>query len=245
MARQFMAALKRGDPFCWQTFPDNKQTGNSGAAILHGGLDAIKTRLIEEKLKGRGIFAAVNRTNGRGRTTEHVVAATAVFADGDDIPVPESWPLEPHIITKRSNERWQAFWLIEPTNDFTTWTGIQKRVAACLKTDPSVCDPPRVMRIPGFIHQKGTPIRIELVICPSIEDVHNGSIIRYTIEEMNQAFPSEESEKNAHPKNMTSKRMGPGHGRQEQTPVIEWNWKPISKGVSSTYVKGPHSRLKD
>jgi len=46
-----------------------------------------------------------------------------------------------------------VYWeLDEPTSDWPAWTARQKAIAATLKTDPAVVDPPRIMRVAGTVN---------------------------------------------------------------------------------------------
>ncbi len=216
MAERFISILKGKDPVCWQTFADNRKNRRARARILHGALKRIKDDLVREQGLGAGIYVVVNRTDGKGRRRENVVAATAVFVDGDNIPLPKNWPIEPHIICLRDETHWHAYWLIVPTDDLAAWTLTQKRVANFLGTDPKISDPPRVLRVPGFWHQKGDPIFVILIRCPSTADLENGKITRYTLEELEQAFPGQLPTTSPQRKNNSSSPI-------EQVPLLEWD----------------------
>ena len=214
MAQQFLNILKDEAPICWQIIPDQK--GKGRAAILHGALEDVKPQLINAQHNGCGIFIAVNLTNGIGRTTQDVLKATAVFCDGDNIPLPKSWPIEPHIVVQRDGTHWHAYWIIHHTDDFAAWTMTQKRLAHFLGTDPKISDPPRVLRVPGFYHQKGEPILVTLVRCPRIEDLRDGKLTRYTLEELEQAFPGQLPTSSPQRKKSSSLPV-------EQVPLVEWD----------------------
>lgn len=62
--------------------------------------------------------------------------------------------MEPHIIIESSPSRFHAYWFVEhvPLEKFES---IQKSLAKRFNADSSVCDLPRLMRLPGFFHRKG------------------------------------------------------------------------------------------
>ena len=101
------------------------------------------------------MFVTVNRTDLKGRREANIVAVRALFADLDGAPlsVLERLGLLPHIIAMTSPSRFHAYWRVDGV-ETAEFAGLQKRLAALMGSDPSVCDLPRVMRLPGFPHQK-------------------------------------------------------------------------------------------
>jgi len=79
-----------------------------------------------------------------------------LFADLDGSPIEPilSAKLEPHMIVESSKGKYHAYWLVDdcPLDQFSIH---QKAIAKRFDSDPSVCDLPRVMRVPGFNHLKG------------------------------------------------------------------------------------------
>jgi AAA domain/RepB DNA-primase from phage plasmid len=161
-ARKFLRRLDTdGGDFVFQTFDDSQTRRNPALArTLHGTLELHWSALESLSRQGAGIFVCINRTNRIGkRTKENVIAARAYFADFDK-PSPEtiksnlkSFGLMPHMIVKSSSGKWHVYWFIDgvPLEEFTS---TQQRLADFLGSDPTVKDLPRVMRLPGFLHQK-------------------------------------------------------------------------------------------
>lgn len=130
---------------------------------------------------GAGVFLTVSATDGRGFKDANIVRVRAVFADLDGTsPEPvRACALEPHIIVESSPGRFHAYWLCDlPLDQFTS---VQRAIAARFGGDPGVADLPRVMRLPGFIHQKGEPFRTRI-----IEDTARPP---YSAEEVLSEFP--------------------------------------------------------
>ena len=104
------------------------------------------------------MFVTVNETDGRGRRAANVTRARAVFSDLDGSPLQPvlACPLEPHAVIESSRGRYHAYWIVEglPLDKFGD---VQKSIIARFASDKSVHDLPRVMRLPGFWHQKGEP----------------------------------------------------------------------------------------
>ena len=158
-ARDFLAALAPGETdFTFQTFDDNDtrdETRPELARVTHGSLAERLSELSPLSALGAGVFVTVNRTDLKGRREANIVAVRALFADLDGAPlsVLERLSLLPHIIAMTSPSRFHVYWRVNGV-ETAEFAGLQKRLAALLGSDPSVCDLPRVMRLPGFPHQK-------------------------------------------------------------------------------------------
>lgn len=61
--------------------------------------------------------------------------------------------LKPHLIVESSPGRWHAYWLVDGL-DLEEFTAIQTAIITIFNGDKAVKDLPRVMRLPGFLHQK-------------------------------------------------------------------------------------------
>ncbi len=130
----------------------------------NGSFDEHKETLAHANQSGCGVFVTINATDGKGRKKENIVRVRALFVDLDGSPLNPilQAPLEPHIIIESSPGRYHAYWLIEdiPLEHFES---AQKFLAKKFDGDPSVCDLPRLMRLPGFLHRKGEPFRSRIV----------------------------------------------------------------------------------
>lgn len=138
----------------FQTFSDSQKKQAGLADILHGVSDANIGKLISLNEMGAGVFFMVNEGDGNGRKAENVTGVRAVFIDLDGTPLPEEWGLIPHATVESSPGRYHAYWRVHdcPLDRFTS---VQKALAESFNSDKSVNDLPRVMRVPGFFHQKG------------------------------------------------------------------------------------------
>ncbi|MBF0321779.1 MAG: hypothetical protein HQL62_02355 [Magnetococcales bacterium] len=132
--------------------------------MLRGTLDQHGAALARLNAKGFGVFATVAATDGRGRKKSNITRVRAVFVDLDGAPLQPvlDGPLPPHIVVETSPGKWHCYWLIDflPLEHFAF---VQKALAARFGGDPVVCDLPRVMRMPGFLHQKGEPFLSRII----------------------------------------------------------------------------------
>jgi hypothetical protein len=170
-AERFLAAL---DPsatsFTFQTFDDDADRKSLKLAHkLHGSLNQHWSELCRLSAAGAGVYVTVNETNGRGRSAADVVRIRAVFVDLDKgEPLPAKFHAEPHVVVESSRSKWHAYWLVEDCS-LGEFGPLQQRLSRAYGSDPVVHDLPRVMRLPGFVHQKirdgvrSVPFRSRLV----------------------------------------------------------------------------------
>ena len=157
-ARQLLGALVApGDTVTFQTFGE-RDKDRSLARVLHGTLDDVFPELSRLNGAGAGVFFMVNQGDGEGRAARNVTAIRALFVDLDGAPLEpvQTCALAPHIIVESSPGRFHAYWRIADC-DLNEFSIYQKVLAARFNGDTAVHDLPRVMRLPGFLHQKREP----------------------------------------------------------------------------------------
>lgn len=151
-----------GGKLTFQTFGERHKAPSLNC-VLHGSFHLHKGRLEALNQKGAGIFVMVNEGDGNGRTKANVVRVRAYFVDLDGAPLApvQKAPLQPHIIVQSSPGKWHAYWFVEdaPLDQFRK---VQRALAEMFAGDPKVCDLPRVMRLPGYLHQKAKPALVEV-----------------------------------------------------------------------------------
>lgn len=158
MSPQFLQLLDPKSIFTFQTFDDSPARRRSLAMICHGTFEEHADTLAGANQQGAGVFVTVNETDGRGRKAENIIRVRAAFVDLDGAALEPvmAFRIPPSIVVESSPERWHAYWLCDdiPLDQFKT---AQQRLAKHFDGDSSVCDLPRVMRLPGFLHQKSAP----------------------------------------------------------------------------------------
>ncbi len=175
-AARFLEALCRcSDPeVTFQTFDDQKSRRPGLAQVRHGQLSNLFQELERLNQRGAGVFVMVNQGDGMlhgqsrtVRTKQNVIGIRSVFVDLDGAPIEPvlSAPAPPNIVVESSQGRFHAYWLV---HDFKLeeFTPLQTELAKKYSGDPSVKDLPRVMRIPGFWHQKHAPFMTRIVQTP-------------------------------------------------------------------------------
>jgi putative DNA primase/helicase len=97
-----------------------------------------------------------------GRKAGDIVRVRALFADLDGAPLANVWDVRLDLgwITRTSAGRYHVYWRVAgiATAEFTP---LQKEIIARTGGDRAIHDLPRVMRLPGFPHQKASPYFVE------------------------------------------------------------------------------------
>ena len=171
VAKAFIKMVAPEGIVTFQTFHDDKVRKNLGLArVFHGTLDQYLDTLVRLQQQGAGVFMMVNAGDGvvhagekTCRTTASVIHVRSLFADLDGAPLePLLECSQPDIIVESSPGKWHCYYLTSdcPLNEFSLR---QKQIAQKFNSDPKVHDLPRVMRLPGFWHQKDTPFMSRII----------------------------------------------------------------------------------
>ena len=154
-AQAFLDLLDKNAQFwTFQTFDDDAdRKAQSLARVLHGTLEDHFDTLAALQKRGAGVFVTINETDGKGRGKGNIISVRAQYIDldGADLRPVRDW-LEPDIICATSPGRWHAYWLVRDT-PLEKFSAVQKYLIRAFDAD-NVHDLPRVMRLPGFLHQK-------------------------------------------------------------------------------------------
>lgn len=169
-AERFLYALAPDGELTFQTFDNAKPGRKELSRVLHGSYRRNAAKLGELNAKGAGCFVMVNRGDCKGRNTTSVQAVRALFLDLDGSPLGpvENAPIHPAIVCETSPGKFHAYWPIAGMlpADFKR---AQQALAATYGGDKKVCDLPRVMRLPGYLHTKGEPFRSRLLHCDRVK----------------------------------------------------------------------------
>ena len=173
-ARAFLEMIDpEANSFCFRKLPDNKVT-HVRPDNLDGKLQEVLPKLQRANRAGGGAFVVVNEG---GQKDDDITRVRAVFADTDGAPVePIIDALKPHIVVETSPKNYHAYWLVAdfPLDQFTP---VQLAIATQFGTDKKVCNLSRVMRMPGFYHNKNEPFLSSIVTL-------NSGVPCYTLDEV-------------------------------------------------------------
>lgn len=165
-AQRFVMLLdENADKYTFQTFDDSEAKRPHLARVLHGTLAEHAATVSQLNREGAGVFVTINETDLLGREIGNVRRVRAVFADLDGAPLEPvlACALEPNLIVVSSPDRWHAYWFVDslPLDQFKL---VQKAIAARFNSDSGVCDLPRVLRLPGFLHRKAEPFLVRIIM---------------------------------------------------------------------------------
>ena len=119
------------------------------------------------------IYATINPIHSnveRPARDENVNLAFLNFADADDLAGVEAFKKfckkqKPDFVVITGNTphlRAHTYWrLDQPCADMKVWRETQKRIASNFKTDPSVINPSRIMRVPGTVSYPSGKKRVQ------------------------------------------------------------------------------------
>lgn len=143
------------EEFTFQTFDDNKSRKDpSLTRILHGSLDQHFDELCRLNAKGAGIFVTVNQTDLKGRSNANILDVRAIFQEADrpGVPIPT---LPPHIVVETSPGKFHRYWLTHGGEiALAQFRSVMTTMVEQYGSDPNARDLARVLRLPGFYHQK-------------------------------------------------------------------------------------------
>ena len=137
----------------------------------------------------RGMYFVVN---SGGDDDESIIIYNACFAEIDNKPISEQHelldaaPIQPSIRVE-TRKSVHAYWLLKPPSHEKAWRDMQGRLIEYFKSDRSIKNPSRTMRLPFFNHvryMEGGEHEYKRV-----KLVHFEPNRRYSLEEMKDAFP--------------------------------------------------------
>jgi hypothetical protein len=164
-AQHFLELLDpNADFFTFQTFDDDADRDDRNLVrIIHGSLDECWGRLVRLNGKGAGIFVTINETDGKGRKEENIKRVRALFLDLDGAPLKPVMDdvNKPDVVVESSPGRYHAYYFTDEVG-LEKFEGLQKKLATRFKGD-NVSDLPRVLRMPGFLHQKNKPFLTRII----------------------------------------------------------------------------------
>jgi hypothetical protein len=148
-----------------------------------------------------GVYVTVNQTNLKGRKKTDVERIRAVFCDYDrtdgvtDVSLDAilkrlNFPIEPSMIVQSSPGKYHFYFLVSdewPVNKSKTDNGNDADFAGVMgcmiekyASDPACKDQSRVLRLPGYYHNKKEPQLVKLLCCRGP---------KYTKKDILAAFP--------------------------------------------------------
>lgn len=191
-AQKFLDYLG-GHTKCWhfQSFDDKHKGG--AATTPRGPFTAVLAdTLAVVNNHGGGVFVAVNSHSPRlVRAKKNSTHINALFIDIDDGDAEVAKgkmllaikTLPATMVVESSPSKYHVYWCLAdsesiPVVDFGRW---QRKLAKEFDSDPVIHNTDRVMRVPGFLHQKGEPFLARI-----IAEYTTG--VKYSLDDLVTAF---------------------------------------------------------
>jgi putative DNA primase/helicase len=156
-ADRFLRLLGDGEQFTFQTLDDDQTRQDKQLTRrLSGRLEGVADQLERLNQRGAGIYVTVNKIHPGPRTAANVTGVRALFIDLDGAPLEPvwAWKLPPHIVVESSPGKFHVYWRADGSVRLGDFSTLQRKLAKVFDSDPSVCDLPRILRLPGAWHQK-------------------------------------------------------------------------------------------
>ena len=166
--------------FTFQTVPEPKgKPTKLWPQVLHGSIEELLPRLTTLNRKGAGIYVSVNATDGQGRKTSNISRVRCIWQDDDD-GYSGGFPLEPSMTIATSPGKFQRYWLADGLSNEDYRGLMRTMIEDCGSDAQTGADLARVLRVPGFYHNKAEPYLVHIL---------EASGRRYSRAELLKAFP--------------------------------------------------------
>ncbi|MEP1078591.1 hypothetical protein NDI52_24595 [Leptolyngbya sp. PL-A3] len=155
--------------------------------------------LSSQNRKGYGIY---NVVNPGGRYDEQVTSGRVLFYECDDCSKDEQWARlrrletilgKPASDVTDTAKSLHCYFTLEAPLAPGEWTRMQQRLIQCQDSDPSIWNPSRLMRLPGFLHWKWDKEASELVSTPVTIAQATDSV--FTLAQFDLVLPEWDSER--------------------------------------------------
>ena len=178
--KKFLKRLdSKAEHFIISAFDDKKKEGSLPKQKYLTASEIKSNFGLMNSDNSYGLFVAINEFTGSKRRNNEFKRARAVFCEFDakgDIP---SFPIPPNIVVNSSPGKFHFYW-ITTTSDLEQWNAVQQTIVEQYGGDKNARDASRVLRLPGFYHNKAKPFFVSYTIDDAIAD--------YSWEEITEAF---------------------------------------------------------
>ncbi len=182
--------LKNFPGYCLQTFDDK---GKDRSLIAHGKPSkALWGRLDELNKRGAGIFFSPNSFSKGERRKGLCDGINAWFFEIDDKSFEDQWksikaaPIHPDVIVQ-TRKSLHCYYLAVDA-EIESFDLVQRGLIQYFGADPACKDVTRVLRVPGFNHNKLDPVEVEVVYYDAK---------KHSEQEMLEKFPHEIDKKSS------------------------------------------------
>jgi hypothetical protein len=150
--------------------------------------------LVGQNHKGFGVYYVVNP--GTGYEIANVSHSRVLFYEIDDLPLAEQWQKlqafeqivgkKASLVVKTRKSLHVYFVLSEGLTDLDLWSRYQQRFVQQFSSDAGLCNPNRLMRVPGFNHVHWSGTEFEFVPVTMEQDEETV----FTLDELDAVLPA-------------------------------------------------------
>lgn len=181
----FLAALggSRGARFTFVARHEAPcEVGGPLRRFFHGSFSRCANELIKLNDAGYGIFVLANEGDGKGTGAKNIRHLRALFVDLDHGLPSGGFPMTPTFVVETSPGRFQAWFMLDEEVPEHRWRALHDRIVKALGGDPAAGGTSRLLRVPGFLHNKRAPVLARL------DRELSNSAMRYSVAELEAAF---------------------------------------------------------
>lgn len=162
-AERFLNLLESGGHFWFQTLLEPKpHNGHGMPRVLNGTFAKCADQLASINLDGSAVWVQINAGTGRRNTDIDRVRAYFIDQDHGASELLFSSPQPLDIVVESSPGKHHGYWLTRDV-PLKAYADRMRALANRFQGDHAVCHLSRVMRLPGFIHQKREPFLSRIV----------------------------------------------------------------------------------
>lgn len=158
-----------------------------------GTVNECWATLCDYNARGYGIFSSINALNGEPterKTLDHVAYIRAHVVDLDNTLTAaanyeRAVAAGGSFAVQSSPGKFHIYWRVQPYvgNDFFTLQ--QRKLAQLYDGDRKIIDATRVMRVPGFLHQKGAPAMVNAWQLPAFDHIRTADALASELAHVN------------------------------------------------------------
>lgn len=180
----YYQVLTGGLPAHFRTFVDPKEMREGQYGRKYAGtLNEVFPKLQSDNSEFRGVYMVVNQG---GDSDASIMMARACFIDIDNGDLPSEWHVEPTMICSRGDKKGHhVYWCLnEGVSDMATWSGVQKQLIRRYKSDQTIHNPSRILRLPDMLHWK------DISNPQSYSLIYVNEKNRYTLDQIKVGLPA-------------------------------------------------------
>lgn len=232
--------------YAFQTFDDDKERNDKARAKTHvGTFDECRRYLVEANRDRFAVHVTINDTAGKRRVGKNVVRVRKHFVeiDGDHTleeiqDIARKNMLDVAWINESSPGKYHVYFNVaeDVAADLDGFTYRQKQLAKLFDGGRESVDPARVLRLPGFYHQKKKPFMVRAVYKSATAHAHTLQDFDIALGDVHIETPTQPTDTAEHEEDQTAIDRAIDHFKSFPEAISNTpNGKMDKKGNSQTF----------